>query len=31
MSTSYYLAQTEPTQLYGQLKVAQTSCGKTSL
>lgn len=31
MSTSYYLVQTEPTQLYGQAKVAQKSCGKTFL
>lgn len=31
MSTSYYLVQTEPTQLYGQVKVAQTSGGKTCL
>lgn len=31
MSTSYYLVQTEPTPLYGQVKVAKTSGGKTSL
>ena len=31
MSTSYYLVQTEPTPLYGQVKVAQTSGGKTFL
>lgn len=31
MSTSYYLVQTEPTPLYGQIKVAQTSGGKASL
>ena len=31
MSTSYYLVQTETTPLYGQLKVAETSGGKTSL
>ena len=31
MSTSYYLVQTEPTQLYGQAKVAQKIAGKTYL
>lgn len=31
MSTSYHLVQTEPTPLYGQVKVAKTSGGKTSL
>lgn len=31
MSTSYYLVQTEPTPLYGHIKVAQTSGDTTSL
>lgn len=31
MSTSYYLVQSEPTPLYGQLKVARASGGKASL
>ena len=31
MSTSYYLVQTEPTPLYGRVKVAQSSGGETSL
>lgn len=31
MSTSYYLVQTEPTPLYGKVKVAKTSGGKTFL
>ena len=31
MSTSYYIVRTEPTPLYGQVKVAKTSGGKTSL
>ena len=31
MSTSYYLVQTEPTPLYGRVKVAQSSGGDTSL
>lgn len=31
MSTNYYLVQTEHTTLYGQIKIAQSSGGKTRL
>lgn len=31
MSTRYYIVRTEPTPLYGQVKVAETSGGETSL
>ena len=31
MSTSYYIVRTEPTPLYGQVKVAKANGGKASL